>query len=92
MTIWLPSEAIISGVAFNDRNKDGVRNPDEPGLSGITVYLDINNNGLLDVGEPSAVTSIDLYYTPGVDEAGTYSFSQSRSGTCSSHGGVAVWL
>ncbi len=23
---------------------------------------------------------------------GTYSFSQSRSGTCSHHGGVAVWL
>lgn len=23
---------------------------------------------------------------------GSYSFSQSRSGTCSSHGGVAVWL
>lgn len=25
-------------------------------------------------------------------EDGTYSFSQSRRGTCSSHGGVAVWL
>jgi hypothetical protein len=25
-------------------------------------------------------------------EDGTYSFSESRSGTCSSHGGVAVWL
>ncbi|WP_083528068.1 DUF3761 domain-containing protein [Curtobacterium ammoniigenes] len=23
---------------------------------------------------------------------GTYSFSQSRRGTCSSHGGVAAWL
>nr|WP_273944661.1 DUF3761 domain-containing protein [Kutzneria chonburiensis] len=23
---------------------------------------------------------------------GTYSFSQHRSGTCSGHGGVAVWL
>ncbi|MCA9095508.1 MAG: hypothetical protein KDA68_18645, partial [Planctomycetaceae bacterium] len=74
-------EATISGVAFNDRNKDGVRDPDEPGLSGITVYLDINNNGLLDAGEPSAVTSIDLYYTPGVDEAGTYSFDHLPKGT-----------
>ncbi|MDJ0004794.1 DUF3761 domain-containing protein [Rhodococcus fascians] len=25
-------------------------------------------------------------------EDGTYSFSQSRRGTCSKHGGVAAWL
>ena len=29
----------------------------EPGLAGQTVFLDLNNNGILDSGEPTAITN-----------------------------------
>ena len=48
----------IHGLKFHDRNRDGVQAQDgsEPGLAGWTIYLDTNNNGALDTGEPSTVT------------------------------------
>ena len=45
------------------------------------MYLDINNNKNLDAGEPQTVTSSDQFFTPDVDEAGTYSFSHLAKGT-----------
>lgn len=76
-----PVDFTISGMAFFDSNKDGIHDPLERGLSGITVYLDTNNNGSLDAGEPTTITSIDQFYTPTVNEAGTYSFSHLARGT-----------
>lgn len=70
----------ISGVAYADRDEDHVRDAGENGLAGITVYIDANNNNSLDAGEQSAVTSADLFYTPAVDEAGTYSFTHLTAG------------
>ena len=55
----------IHGVRFRDFNGDGIQDPSEPGLSGLTMYLDLNNNGGLDSGEPTTET----------DAAGAYSFS-----------------
>jgi len=74
-------EAGISGTVYADKNKNGARDPGEPGLSGLTVFLDSNNNGLLDPGEPMQATSVDLFYTPGTDEAGRYAFSHLASGS-----------
>ncbi len=74
-------DSTISGVVFSDSNKDGIRTAGERGLSGITVYLDLNNNSILDAGEPETQTSADLYYTPAVDEAGAYSFTHLAQGT-----------
>ena len=71
----------VGGAAFFDADNDGVRGPAERGLSGITVYLDLNGNGLLDPSEPSAVTSADLYFTPAIDEAGTYAFPHLTRGS-----------
>jgi hypothetical protein len=51
-----PTNSSISGVVFFDSNASGVLDPDETGVGGQTVYLDLNNNGVLDFGEPSAVT------------------------------------
>lgn len=75
------ADAEIGGTAFVDYNLDGVRGPGERGLAGLTVYLDLNNNGDLDIGEPSTVTSADLFFTPTVNEAGNYSFSHLPAGT-----------
>lgn len=74
-------DSSIRGVVFADSDRDQVRDAGERGLGGITVYLDLNNNSTRDAGEPEAQTSADLYYTPDVDEAGTYSFTHLGSGT-----------
>jgi hypothetical protein len=46
----------ISGQVFDDVDGNGVRGPNEGGLAGVTVYLDIDRDGVSEVGEPSAVT------------------------------------
>lgn len=55
----------IAGNVFNDNNGNGLVEPTESGLSGITVLLDNNNNGVADEGEPTTLT----------DDTGVYSFS-----------------
>jgi hypothetical protein len=41
--------AEIHGITWDDQNGDGVRTSNEPGLTGWTVYIDANQNGVLDV-------------------------------------------
>ncbi|MBA3483327.1 MAG: S8 family serine peptidase, partial [Pirellulales bacterium] len=48
---------ILLGSVFEDVNGNGVRNTNERGAAGFTVYLDANNSSTLDVGETSTVTS-----------------------------------
>lgn len=74
-------DSIIRGTIYADSNKDGSRQSGERGLSGITVYLDLNNDGVLDADEPTTITSTDLFYTPTIDETGTYSFTHLAPGT-----------
>ena len=67
--------AAIRGVKWHDLDADGVRDAEEPGLAGVTVYVDLNGNGILDSGsEPETVTAADDLGTP-EDEAGTYEFA-----------------
>ncbi|MDB5334442.1 MAG: hypothetical protein JWN70_61 [Planctomycetaceae bacterium] len=66
----------ISGVVFNDVNNDGQQAQDgsEPGISGVTVFLDKNRNGILDAGDDTTVTfAADLTSTP-IKKAGEYLF------------------
>src|ERR1043166_5900578 len=64
----LPST--ITGQVFSDLNLNGLKEANEPGLPGVTLFLDNNNNGVLDQGEPSAVS----------DASGTYSFTNLAAG------------
>ena len=59
------------GVKWVDRNGNGQRDPNEPGLPGVTIYSDLNFNGVLDEGEPRAVTMEDNPATA-ADETGLY--------------------
>ncbi|NJN12163.1 MAG: hypothetical protein HC815_31065, partial [Richelia sp. RM1_1_1] len=52
----------------------------EPGLASVAVYLDLNNNGVLDDNEPNTVTLADDPTTEEV-ETGRYSFSNLLPGT-----------
>lgn len=49
----------ISGLKFEDRDGDGTRAADEPGLANWTIFLDGNGNGTLDNGERSTLTAAD---------------------------------
>lgn len=55
----------IAGHVFNDANHNGVQDAGETGLAGITVYLDLNHDGMLDPTDPTAVS----------DSSGTYTFT-----------------
>lgn len=74
-------DSTIRGTVFADSDQNGTRGAGERGLADIVVYLDVNNNSSLDVGEPQTVTSADQFYTPSIDEAGTYSFTHLSAGT-----------
>ena len=62
----------IRGTKWEDRNGNGARDAGEPGLAGVTIYLDLKENGLFDNGEPSAVTVVDVPATASIDETGKY--------------------
>lgn len=47
---------VIRGVVFADYNRDGLHNPGEPGLAGRTVYIDSDDDSILDPGEWSTLT------------------------------------
>ena len=52
----------VRGHSFADMDGDGTRDQGEPGLPGWTVFVDSNNDGVLNAGEPATWT----------DEAGDY--------------------
>ncbi|MDB5318651.1 MAG: Cna B-type [Phycisphaerales bacterium] len=52
----------ISGIKFQDTNADGIRQSGEPGLPGVTIFLDGNGNGALDAGEISTLTDASGNY------------------------------
>lgn len=62
----------IIGTKYEDRDGDGkLKDGDHHRLSGWTIYIDTNNNGALDSGEPSTVT----------DSKGNYRFVGLVAGT-----------
>ncbi len=61
----------VGGLVWNDLDGDGMRDAGEPGMSGVTVFLDTNNNGAQDAGETSDTT----------DGTGAYLFSELEAGT-----------
>jgi len=61
----------ISGFKYNDLNGNGAFNAGEPRLPGWTIYLDANDNNILDPGEMSTVTN----------SVGEYLFNNLNPGT-----------
>ncbi|MEN6451761.1 MAG: SdrD B-like domain-containing protein, partial [Thermoguttaceae bacterium] len=55
-------EGSIRGVIFRDINGNGAQDAGERSLPGVDVYLDEDNDGLLDTGEPVAVTDSNGQY------------------------------
>ena len=65
-------------MLFDDFNANGKQDPDEIGLGGHTVYLDLNNNRVFDAGEPFTLTEQDDPTTATIVETGQYSFLDLR--------------
>ncbi len=63
----------IHGVKWNDVDGDGRIGPNEPLLPGFVIYIDENNNGMYDEGEPAHVTNDDPFTD--TNETGQYWFS-----------------
>ncbi|NET29765.1 SdrD B-like domain-containing protein [Okeania sp. SIO1I7] len=61
----------IGGIVFNDINGDGLLDPGENGIPGTTVFLDRNDNSILDNEERTAIT----------DSLGVYDFDELPPGT-----------
>lgn len=76
-----PTDSSISGIVFADTNKDGKQQPGELGIAGALVYLDLNNSEGFDPSEPFVLTASDQFYTPTLDESGTYSFTHLSPGS-----------
>lgn len=60
----------IQGYIWNDVNANGVWDAPDTRALGWTVYLDLNNDGKLDAGDPTAVT----------DTLGSYAFNNLPAG------------
>ena len=61
----------ITGIVFDDKNGNGVRETGELPLANQMVYIDANNNGVRDGSEQSVLT----------DSTGTYTFTRLEAGT-----------
>lgn len=58
----------ISGNVYGDLDSNNSKNGNDVSLSGVTVYVDQNNSGGFDSGDPSATTDANGNYTiVGVD-------------------------
>ena len=66
----------ITGTAWNDANHNGTQDPGEGGLAGVTVFLDLNRDGKLDPGDPTATTDTSGSYTFTGLHPGTYTVRQ----------------
>jgi hypothetical protein len=66
-----PNSSVISGTVFHDFNTNGVQDAGEPGLTGQTIYLDLDGSGVLKSGDPTATT----------DANGSYQFTGLADGT-----------
>lgn len=61
-----------TGVKWNDVNGNGLRDPGEGVISGVRMYLDLDGDGRIDIGEPSAKTDSFGNYSLTFPGPGTY--------------------
>jgi len=70
----LPGE--IHGVKWSDLDANGVQNTGEIGLEGWTIYVDVNENGQWDIGEPYDTTDSSGNYSITDLSPDTYIFAE----------------
>ena len=81
----------VTGTIFSDLNENGVKDVGEGGISGWTVFADLNNDSLLTAGEPTAVANADGDYILGSVPTGTWSIFQMPVGGYRTTSGGALF-
>jgi hypothetical protein len=76
ISVTVPAVAEMSGTVFQDINVNGAQNTGEPGIAGVTVYLDLNGTGTFEAGDPTAVTDSNGNYQLLGPFAGNYSLRE----------------
>ena len=71
-----PQVGDVTGTVWHDLDGNGERNEGEPALPDWTVFLDENNNGVLDEGETTVQTDAEGAYAFEGLVAGSYTVSQ----------------
>jgi subtilisin family serine protease len=66
----------LSGVAYDDADGNGSRGGAEAALAGRTVWLDLNDNGVADAGEPARATDTAGAFKFGGLVPGSYTIRQ----------------
>jgi hypothetical protein len=82
----------VVGIAFHDRNGDGMGpQAGEEGLAGWVVWVDQNGDGIRDAGEPWATAGADGRYAIGVLPPGDYTLriQQPNAAACPEGGGCS---
>jgi hypothetical protein len=70
------SGATVTGSVFNDLNGDGKQSLSEPPLVGRVIYIDSNQDGILDNNEPSTTTDADGNWSFTNLAPGSYTFRE----------------
>jgi hypothetical protein len=65
----------LSGTKFNDANENRIRDPGELGVAGVTIRLDLNNDGDT-TNDPAQVTAADGTYQFVAVSPGTHALSE----------------
>lgn len=52
----------VGGLKWNDANGNGVRDGGEGPLAGVTIYIDVDNDGVFNPDDPSTVTGLTGAY------------------------------
>jgi hypothetical protein len=71
-----PAGASIAGTVFYDFNGNSVKDAGEGGLAGRTLWIDLDNDKILDAGEKSTVTDANGNFKFTGLAAGTYKVRQ----------------
>ncbi len=68
----VPDPGEIRGVKFNDDDRSGTQGADEPGMPGVVIYIDADDDGVLDSTEVSTITDVAGNYSFTINEPGDY--------------------
>lgn len=69
-------QSTATGRKWNDANGNGLRDNGEPSIGGTWIYIDLDGDSRLDIGEPATQTKADGTYTLPNPGAGTFVFRE----------------
>ena len=71
----LPNQ-LVTGFKYADTNGNGIRDAGEPGIGGFWIYIDLDGDDRIDIGEPSAKTAADGSFSLNPPASGSYAIRE----------------